>query len=102
MAIQPYVDRVDFTPPLREEWMDDAACVDIEDKSIFFPEKGQNARRDWVDPREICNTCPVRMQCLIFALKHETSDTRSFGIFGGLSGRERAALRQRMTSKLIA
>jgi len=41
--------------------------------------------------RELCFTCPVRTACLVEALESETE----FGIWGGLTERERRALIRR-------
>ncbi len=61
-------------------WMLEAKCLDA-DPEAFFPEKGGSTR----EAKRICATCPVREECLDFAL---TEDER-FGIWGGLSERER-------------
>ncbi len=61
-------------------WMLEAKCLDA-DPEAFFPEKGGSTR----EAKRICATCPVREECLDFAL---TQDER-FGIWGGLSERER-------------
>lgn len=61
-------------------WMLEARCLDA-DPEAFFPEKGGSTR----EAKRICATCPVRTECLEHAL---ASDER-FGIWGGLSERER-------------
>lgn len=64
-------------------WMDDALCAQT-DPEAFFPEKGGSTRA----AKAVCAACPVRQQCLDYALAHrETS-----GIWGGLSARERRDL----------
>lgn len=66
------------------QWMDRAACADM-DQRIFFPEEqGSSFRR----AREVCGSCPVADECLEHAL--EIGET--LGIWGGLSPDERAAV----------
>lgn len=61
-------------------WMLEAKCLDA-DPEAFFPEKGGSTR----EAKRICGVCPVRNECLEHALAHE----ERFGIWGGLSERER-------------
>jgi len=74
---------------MREEWEDEAACAGIPG-DIWFPEK--NEWRKANEAKLVCNTmCSVREQCLEFAVREGIE----FGIFGGLTGRERATMRRR-------
>ena len=61
-------------------WQDSALCAET-DPEIFFPEKGGSTR----EAKKVCMACPVRTECLEYALEHD----ERFGIFGGLSERER-------------
>ena len=67
-----------------EPWRLDALCAET-DPEAFFPEKGGSTR----EAKRVCTGCTVRAECLEFAL---TNDER-FGIWGGLSERERRRLR---------
>ena len=67
-------------------WQTDALCAQT-DPEAFFPEKGGSTR----DAKRICTTCEVRTECLEYALKND----ERFGIWGGLSERERRKLKQR-------
>ncbi|MFZ4893257.1 WhiB family transcriptional regulator [Plantibacter sp. Mn2098] len=67
-------------------WQTDALCAQT-DPEAFFPEKGGSTR----DAKRICTTCDVRSQCLEYALQND----ERFGIWGGLSERERRKLRKR-------
>lgn len=67
-------------------WQTDALCAQT-DPEAFFPEKGGSTR----DAKRICTTCDVRAQCLEYALQND----ERFGIWGGLSERERRKLRKR-------
>lgn len=73
-------------------WQDDAACKGI-GLELFFAEKTEEGLLR--DAKRICNGdgridgCPVREQCLDYAMDtHE-----QFGVYGGLSPRQRARLR---------
>jgi WhiB family transcriptional regulator, redox-sensing transcriptional regulator len=65
------------------KWADYAICQET-DPELFFPEKGESTRA----AKRICQDCPVRLECLDYALEHE----ERFGIFGGMSERERRNL----------
>ena len=72
---------VQLTPEHEERvWMLDARCLDA-DPEAFFPEKGGSTR----EAKRICAACPVRPECLDYAITHD----ERFGIWGGLSERER-------------
>jgi WhiB family redox-sensing transcriptional regulator len=67
--------------PLRgQSWRLRAACRD-EDPGLFFPELGESAEA----AKQVCAGCPVKAQCLAFAV----ASGERFGVFGGLSERER-------------
>jgi WhiB family transcriptional regulator, redox-sensing transcriptional regulator len=67
-----------------EGWRADALCAET-DPEAFFPEKGGSTR----EAKRVCTGCTVRAECLEFAL----SNDERFGIWGGLSERERRRLR---------
>lgn len=67
-------------------WQSDALCAQT-DPEAFFPEKGGSTR----DAKKVCGSCNVRSQCLEYALAND----ERFGIWGGLSERERRRLRKR-------
>jgi WhiB family redox-sensing transcriptional regulator len=67
-------------------WQTDSLCAQT-DPEAFFPEKGGSTR----DAKKICSSCEVRTQCLQYALAND----ERFGIWGGLSERERRKLRKR-------
>jgi WhiB family redox-sensing transcriptional regulator len=67
------------------EWQERALCAQT-DPEAFFPEKGGSTR----EAKRICGGCDVRAECLDYALAHD----ERFGIWGGLSERERRRLRR--------
>jgi WhiB family redox-sensing transcriptional regulator len=75
--------------PFWAGWRHRAACRGAE-LEVFFPDRGQSADR----ARQICASCPVREPCLDYALRHGIVH----GIWGGLTGRDRRALRSRYLS----
>jgi WhiB family redox-sensing transcriptional regulator len=72
-------------------WMRDAACKP-HPTEWWFPERG--------DPTEqakiICHTCPVRLDCLNYALNIPSL----VGIWGGMSGKERRQIRSKPTKPI--
>jgi WhiB family transcriptional regulator, redox-sensing transcriptional regulator len=69
-----------------QEWTLLGRCAQV-DPELFFPEKGGSGQ----EAKRICRDCPVRQQCLEDAMDRN----EPFGIWGGLSERERRALRRR-------
>ena len=67
-------------------WQDRALCAQT-DPEAFFPEKGGSTR----EAKKVCLTCEVRDDCLEYALMND----ERFGIWGGLSERERRKLKKR-------
>ena len=75
-----------FGEPAEEpDWQERALCAQT-DPEAFFPEKGGSTR----EAKRICSGCEVRAECLEYALAHD----ERFGIWGGLSERERRRLRR--------
>jgi len=70
----------------KEVWRDSAACRGL-DVDIFFPASDDDAG----PAKAVCATCPVREQCLEWALASRQED----GIWGGLTDTERRRLRRR-------
>lgn len=68
------------------EWMGRGACR-AHDPSTFFPPDGAGVER----ARRICATCPVRIECLEYAL----SEAIEHGVWGGCSERERRRIARR-------
>jgi WhiB family redox-sensing transcriptional regulator len=65
-------------------WRELAACRGV-GLDLFFPERGESAE----PARQVCAACPVRQPCLDYAITNRISH----GIWGGLTERERRALR---------
>jgi WhiB family redox-sensing transcriptional regulator len=71
---------------LDQFWRRDALCAQT-DPDLFFPEVGERA----LAAKAVCSRCPVREQCLAFALDNR----EGYGIWGGLSADERKRFRAR-------
>ena len=70
-----------------QTWRLDAACQGVS-ADLFYPEKGGSTR----EAKAVCQACPVRIQCLDFAL----ANGERFGIWGGTSEPERRLLRRNL------
>jgi WhiB family redox-sensing transcriptional regulator len=62
------------------------------DPDLFYPERGESTS----SAKKVCRACFVRAQCLEFALENG----EKFGIWGGLSERERRRIRRQRTLAL--
>lgn len=71
----------------QEDWRTEAACAEVPDVD-FFPvndDLGEMTRA-----LAVCAECPVREECLAFAIETNQSD----GIWGGTTPGERSKLRR--------
>jgi len=79
------------TPDLRgivasPGWMAAGLCRQ-RDPELFYPATGHSSR----DARAVCARCPVRAQCLAYAIEHR----ERYGVWGGMSERQRRHLREK-------
>jgi len=74
-----------LTPGDEDQWQERALCAQT-DPEAFFPEKGGSTR----EAKRICLGCEVKDSCLEYALAND----ERFGIWGGLSERERRRLKR--------
>ncbi|MCZ1011952.1 WhiB family transcriptional regulator [Streptomyces lydicus] len=66
-------------------WSDDAACRNSDPEELFADSTRQRRAK------AICTACPVRTRCLAEALDNGIE----FGVWGGMTERERRALLKR-------
>ena len=66
-------------------WQERALCAET-DPEAFFPEKGGSTR----EAKKICTGCEVKAECLEYGLAND----ERFGIWGGLSERERRRIKR--------
>jgi WhiB family redox-sensing transcriptional regulator len=70
---------------VRDHWSERAACHSVDPEELF----GESARQNRA--KAVCSGCPVRTECLAEALDHRIE----FGVWGGMTERERRALLRR-------
>jgi WhiB family redox-sensing transcriptional regulator len=78
-------DMVDGNETTAESWQLYANCLGV-DPDLFFPERGASTK----EAKQVCQGCVVREDCLEYAL----ANGEKFGIWGGLSERERRRIRR--------
>ncbi|MGH3661796.1 MAG: WhiB family transcriptional regulator [Micromonosporaceae bacterium] len=67
------------------DWASQAACRDGDPDALFVQGAEQNVAK------RVCRGCPVRYECLADALDNRIE----FGVWGGMTERERRALLRR-------
>ncbi len=72
-----------FDDPEVDVWQSRALCAQS-DPDLWFPDQGGQVRT----PKQVCARCPVRADCLDYALAND----ERHGVWGGLSERERRPL----------
>ncbi|MEV5430459.1 WhiB family transcriptional regulator [Streptomyces sp. NPDC052701] len=77
-----HIDTITTSGP---DWQQEALCAQT-GADFFFPEPGSSVR----EAKRICGMCPIRSACLEYALDND----ERFGVWGGLSEKERLALRR--------
>jgi WhiB family transcriptional regulator, redox-sensing transcriptional regulator len=76
---------IDTITPAAPAWQAQALCAQT-GADFFFPEPGSSVR----EAKRICALCEMRSACLDYALEND----ERFGVWGGLSEKERLALRR--------
>jgi WhiB family transcriptional regulator, redox-sensing transcriptional regulator len=74
-------------------WQDRALCAQA-DPEAWFPDRGGSTR----EPKAVCRRCPVRAQCLDYALENG----ERYGVWGGLSEQQRRPLLAAREAKGLA
>ena len=80
-----------------DDWRTLALCRGS-DVNKFFPEPGVSVKV-LQSIKDVCNRCPVQLQCLELALAQELD---LFGIFGGKTPNERRAIRNEARRRNIS
>ena len=75
-----------------EGWREQAACATVE-HDVFFPPGHEPA--DALEAKAVCAICPVRDECLEYALATNQSE----GVWGGLDAPERRRMRRRIRDR---
>lgn len=71
--------------PSTSDWSTRGTCVGTDPDALFVQGKEQRAAK------VVCRACPVALDCLADALDNRTE----FGVWGGMTERERRALLRR-------
>ncbi|MYV65471.1 WhiB family transcriptional regulator [Streptomyces sp. SID2131] len=66
-------------------WQENALCAQA-GPEFFFPAPGSSTR----EAKQLCGACEGRVACLEYALAHD----ERFGVWGGLSEKERFRLKR--------
>jgi WhiB family redox-sensing transcriptional regulator len=77
-------------------WMKQAACRGI-DPSLFYAERDEDTQHTNSGARQVCRTCPVRMECLLMAYENR----EEFGVWGGVTPGERRPHRFQQTLEMV-
>ena len=75
-----------------DEWRDRALCADLDTESFYSQDDS------YTTTRILCHCCPVRAECAATAIRLRDPH----GIWGGLSGDERIAVRKMIEAKEAA
>ena len=80
-------------------WRKDAVCIGMNTNEWIFPAdaKGLNAKQMYGKALPICRQCPVRPQCLAFAIEYRCDS----GVWGGLIPDQRKGLKYFSTMREI-
>ena len=75
-----------------QDWAAQAACQASQPDKLFVRGAEQNKAK------QVCGACPVRTECLAEALDNQIE----WGVWGGMTERERRALLRRRPNALMA
>jgi WhiB family redox-sensing transcriptional regulator len=70
-------------------WRDRALCLDADPDLFFPPDDGVNAYAQTLAAKKVCAACPVRAECLEYAIVNN----ELWGVWGGVPERPRRAMR---------
>ena len=76
------------------EWFNKASCKGV-DTSLFF---GDGHDVSVITAKQVCASCPVRLECLEYAVEMNEYD---FGIWGGVAPRSRRPIFIEKTRKQV-
>lgn len=74
-----------------DAWKEEAAC-DRMDVGVFYPENADPRSHESRLAKQVCQGCPVRIDCLVYAFRAN----EQWGVWGGLTASERRHLKRSM------
>ena len=75
-----------------DRWWEKAACKGM-DLATFIIEPGERYSKTRIrEAKAVCATCLVRPECLAESLQYSTTTLECYGIWGGLTWKERSEL----------
>jgi WhiB family redox-sensing transcriptional regulator len=78
-------------PTVDTDWRADAYCATEAGTKLFFPVGVTGAAEVQIrDAKSVCSQCPVKAECLQFAI----TTNQEYGVWGGTSEEERRVLRR--------
>lgn len=75
-------------------WQRQAACATPHPEANWFPTQGQAHTQATLNAINVCHSCPVEPECLNYSIVFDGHRDR--GIWGGLTHKQRIALRSRL------
>jgi hypothetical protein len=91
MARNPYdIISVYNYEPIDNSWKKNANCLDAPTEAMFpVLKSGDSSPKVWQKGLAYCQNCPVKQECLEYTLYYEEKTGRRFGVWGGLTPRQR-------------
>lgn len=81
-----------------DDWRRAAACHDLDTNLFFIVGSGPEAMADEARAKAVCATCPVRLECLEYAIVTK----QEHGVWGGMGEEERLRERRRRRREAAA
>jgi len=80
--------RLALRSTLDQHWRDQALCRDVDPDTFFGSHDTAMSQKEIRRAKAVCLYCPVRVECLEYALTRR----EGFGVWGGLSSGQRRRL----------
>lgn len=94
-TVNTYLDLISDVPFLLGEWREEAECRNY-DPELWFPSRGGPANEGVKKAKRICKECPVRVECLTYAV----DTNQKWGIWGGKNEKELRSIRRKLQAAL--
>lgn len=82
---------------MSDEWKQRGACREL-DPELWYPERAGGTQGDTRAAKQTCGWCPVRLECLVYALERR----EPYGIWGGMTTPERRKVLARKNAEAVA